>query len=174
MSDWRSIDNEGRVKQGVSRPVAPGRATPDVAVHLRIAAYLAGLGEIGWSKMFLTPQFGPRQRIGLVITEAELEPDPVMKPGTLCNRCKACVAQCPGHCIPADRSVKVTLAGHAVEWADLNCQGCNVAFRGGVVSEQPLSEELKYDMSGKNDLKPGWWSPFFRKPRNLYLSLIHI
>ena len=58
-SDWRAIDNEGRLKSDFSRPVAPGRAAPDVMVNLRIASYLAGLGEIGFSKMFLTPEFGP-------------------------------------------------------------------------------------------------------------------
>ena len=76
-SDWRAIDQDGDLYQNFSRPVAPGRAAPDVAVHLRIAAYLAGLGEIGYSKVFLTPQFGPRQRVGIIITEAELDPDPV-------------------------------------------------------------------------------------------------
>ncbi len=167
-SDWRAIDNEGRTRADFSRPVAPGKATPDVMVNLRIAAYLAGLGEIGFSKMFLTPQFGPRNRLGIVITEAELEPDPVMKPGTLCNRCMACIRQCPGQCMPPDRTVKVTLAGHAVEWTDIDCTACDITFRGGATSATPLPDGRKYDTYGKQDLKPGWWSPFFRKPRNLY------
>ena len=41
-------------------------------VHLRIAGYLCGLGEIGYSKMLLTPEFGPRVRVGIIITEMEL------------------------------------------------------------------------------------------------------
>lgn len=169
-SDWRAIDNTGGPRTEMSRPVAPGRAAPDVAVNLRIAAYLCGLGEIGWSKMFLTSRFGPRQRIGIVITEAELEPDPLMKPGTLCNRCMACVKQCPGKAIPSDKRVTVTLAGNKVEWADIDCNKCNVGLKGGEISEKELGEDTRYDKWGKWDLKPGWWSPFTRKPRNLYNS----
>ena len=92
-SDWRAIDNAGNPRREYSRPVAPGRAAPDVMIHLRIAAYLAGLGEIGYSKVFLTPQFGPRQRIGVVLTEAELEPDPIYSGPPLCNRSMACVRE---------------------------------------------------------------------------------
>ena len=36
----------GNFRKGWSRPVRPGQATPDVMIHLRIAAYLCGLGEI--------------------------------------------------------------------------------------------------------------------------------
>lgn len=41
------------------------------------------------------PRFGPFQRFAFILTEAELEADAVASP-TLCNRCGACVAACPG------------------------------------------------------------------------------
>lgn len=167
-SDWRAIDQVGRTRADFSVPVAPGRATPDVAVNLRIAAYLCGLGEIGWSKMFLTPQFGPRQRVGIVLTEAALEPDPVMKPGTLCNRCMACVKQCPAQAIPADRSVKVKLGGYDVEWADVDMDRCDFCFKGADVKEADDGRPDYSDPAYGKRTKPGWWSPFFKKPRNLY------
>jgi len=44
----------------------------------RHAATRAGLGEFGFSGLVLTPQFGPRQRFVSVITEAELEADPML------------------------------------------------------------------------------------------------
>jgi len=40
----------------------------------------AELGEIGWSKVFLTKKFGPRQRFHAIITDLEVEPDPLVKP----------------------------------------------------------------------------------------------
>lgn len=168
-SDWRAVNNEGVRGQGYSRPVAPGRAAPDVMVHLRIAGFLCGLGEIGYSKVFLTPQFGPRQRIGLVITEAELEPDPIMKPGTLCNRCMACVRECPGKAISRDRTVKVKLAGHDVEWGELDCAACGIAFRGGELTDRSLTPEEAYmePQQGRNVAR-GSWTPFMHKPKNLY------
>ena len=165
-SDWRSIDNVGGPRPDFSRPVAPGRAAPDVMVHLRIAAYLAGLGEIGFSKMLLTPQFGPRQRVGIVITEAELEPDPIYDGPPLCNRCLACVHDCPGQAFDPDRTVKVTLAGREVEWMDIDCNACDMAFRGGQVDDS-VSPQDSYAAMGRGN-RPGWWSPFYRKPRNLY------
>ena len=68
-SDWRAIDNGGELRPQFSRPARPGQAAPDIMVHLRIAAFLCGLGEIGFSKMFLTPQFGPRNILGIILTD---------------------------------------------------------------------------------------------------------
>lgn len=168
-SDWRAIDQEGNLPPRYSRPVAPGRAAPDVMVHQRIAGFLCGLGEIGWSKMLLTPQFGPRNRFGIILTEAELEPDPIYDGPKLCNRCYACVDACPGHAIPRDRSVKVTLAGHEVEWADIDCEACDIAFRGGLeTDEPPAAEDAYFDPMYGHYVKRGSWTPFYRKPRNLY------
>lgn len=164
-SDWRAIGNKGEPRPGYSRPVRPGQACPDVMVHLRIAAYLAGLGEIGYSKVFLTPEFGPRQRIGIVLTEAELEPSPIYDGPKLCNRCMACVRDCPGDAIPADRTVKVTLAGHELEWADIDCDACGRAFTGA----EPVAEGEKGTyVAGREDYRPSNISPFYQKPRNLY------
>lgn len=164
-SDWRAIGNKGEPRSGYSRPVRPGQACPDVMVHLRIAAYLAGLGEIGYSKVFLTPEFGPRQRIGIVLTEAELEPSPIYDGPKLCNRCMACVKDCPGQAIPKDKTVKVTLAGHEVEWADIDCDVCASAFTGA----EPVGDGEKGDyISGREDYRPSNISPFYHKPRNLY------
>lgn len=164
-SDWRAIDNEGFLKENYSRPVEPGKPIPDIMVHLRIAGYLCGLGEIGYSKMLLTPEFGPRVRVGIIITEMELEPDPIMEPGTLCNRCMACVNQCPGNCIPKDKTVKVKLGGYDVEWADIDTVKCDRIFRGA--QEVPEGETGDY-LDDSDKYMPGAHSPFYHKPRNLY------
>ncbi|MBP8638845.1 MAG: epoxyqueuosine reductase [Dictyoglomi bacterium] len=173
-SDWRAIDNEGNLKPRYSRPVAPNKAQPDVMVHLRIAAYLAGLGEIGYSKVFLTPEFGPRQRLGIVITEAELEPDPIYEGTPLCDQCMACVKECPGNAISATKTVKVTLAGHEVEWGELDCKACDIAFRGGKAIKDPdedieFLEDYTEPMYGYR-IKPNYITPFYKKPRNLYIT----
>ena len=163
-SDWRAINNVGENIPKYSRPTRPGQACPDIMVHLRIAAYLCGLGEIGFSKMFLSPQFGPRCRVGIVLTDVELEPDPIYDGPQLCNRCMACIKACPGQCFPTDKTVKVNLAGHEVEWADLDMWKCTTAFRGAV--ETGIPQEDPY-MPGTTYV-PGSWSPFYHKPHNLY------
>ena len=52
-------------------PLRPGGVAPDVNLAIRIAALAAGLGEMGWSKVFLTKKFGPRQRFHAIITDLE-------------------------------------------------------------------------------------------------------
>ena len=166
-SDWRAIDNEGFMRENYSRPVAPGKAAPDVMISMRIAGYLCGLGEIGYSKMLLTPEFGPRLRVGIIITELELEPDPVMEPGTLCNRCMACVRECPGGCIPKDRTIKANVNGKELEWADVDMQKCCMAFRGG---EKCADGETGNYFEDRDDYKPSSISPFYQKPPTVYKS----
>ena len=164
-SDWRGIDNEGFARENYSRPVREGQAMPDVMIQLRIAAYLCGLGEIGFSKMFLSPQFGPRCRVGIILTDLELEPDPIYDGQKLCNRCMACIRACPGHAFSTEKTVKVNLAGHEVEWSDLDMDKCNYAFVGardsGVEQKDPY-------LPGLSTSVPGEWSPFYHKPHNLY------
>jgi NAD-dependent dihydropyrimidine dehydrogenase PreA subunit len=166
-SDWRAIDNLGNLRNDYSRPVAPGRAAPDIMVQLRIAAYLCGLGEIGFSKMLLTPQFGPRNRVGIILTDVKLEPDPIYSGPQLCNQCMACVKACPGGCIPADKTVKVKLAGKDLEWSDIDMIKCDETFRGAVRHETPVAENERY-VDGEKNLGRGSWTPFNEKPRNLY------
>ena len=80
----------GMFRKGWSRPVRPGLPYPDVLVSFRIAAYMAGLGEFGWSKVFLTPEFGPRQRFAIMFTDAELEPDPIFEGTSATAASSAC------------------------------------------------------------------------------------
>ena len=74
-----------------TRPARPGQEAPDLQFQFRLAAVACGLGEIGWSKMFLTKDFGPLQRVAFIFTDAELEPDPLYDGEPLCRRCMACV-----------------------------------------------------------------------------------
>ena len=118
-----------RLGSGAGRAVAEGLPRPDVFIHFRIAAYLCGMGEIGWSKVFLTPEFGPRQRFAFILTDAELEPDPLVTPGTLCDRCKLCVRDCPAGAISKDESIQVTLAGQPVEWGRFDEEKCACVYQ---------------------------------------------
>ena len=101
----------------------------EVALHVRIAATLAGLGEMGWSKVFMTKENGPRQRLNIILTEAELEPDP-LRIGELCDRCKRCVVECPGGAIPKDKSVSIEVEGQKLEWGDIDLGKCKLTHFG--------------------------------------------
>ena len=77
--------------------------------------------------MFLTKEFGPRQRIALLLTDAEFEYDPIVPPGTICDRCKLCAKACTGQAIPTDesKSVRVVIDGVPDEWADIDNTICS-------------------------------------------------
>lgn len=167
-SDWRAIDNEGNIRKGFSKPVEPDKPAPDIMVHLRLAAFAAGLGEIGWSKMLITPEFGPALRVGLVLTELELEPDPIYDGPELCNKCMACVKACPGNAISRTESVKINIAGHDVEWGKLDCDACDVAFRGA--EEINDNNDKGYYVNGSEKFRPNRISPFYKGPPKVYNS----
>lgn len=136
-SNGQDPELTGKLREGWSRPVSPDKPAPDVFVQLRIAAFCAGLGEIGYSKMFLSPEFGPRQRLAVVLTDAPLEPDPLFE-GNLCDRCMACVKECTGEAISKTKTVKVTVAGRELEWGDIDFKLCSRYFCGASKEFNPF------------------------------------
>ncbi len=141
----------------------PGRPAPNVFINVRIAAAACGLGEIGWSKVFLHPVYGPRVRIGTILTDAVLEPDELIKPGTICKRCMRCVPNCPGNAIPPRDGPTVTIKidDQEYSWGDVHMGRCTATHHGinykaspflkkffpGFnleITESSMSEELAY------------------------------
>lgn len=121
----------------LSVPVKEGLPNPDILVDYRVAAYAAGLGEFGYSKVFLTPEFGPFQRFVLLLTDAPLEADPIYE-GKLCDRCMRCARACSGGAISMTETETITIAGHKVEFGKLDVQKCSVAYMGGNTEYNPF------------------------------------
>jgi epoxyqueuosine reductase len=111
------------------RPVRPGGTRPDGLLSLRVVGCAAGLGELGLSKLLLTPQFGPRQRIFCILTDAELEPDPLLK-DAVCDECGECVRACPSGAIPAERDVTFRIEDRVFGHGSLDCEKCHVPHIG--------------------------------------------
>lgn len=74
--------------------VRPDLPPPNVMIDVKDAAVRAGLGEIGFCRELLTPQFGPRQRLQLILTDAELTPTPLWAE-PICDQCMLCAETCP-------------------------------------------------------------------------------
>jgi len=105
------------------RPVRPGGTRPDGMLSLRVVGCAAGLGELGLSKLLLTPQFGPRQRIFAMLTDAVLDPDPLLA-GSVCDNCGECVRACPSGAIPKERGVEIEIEGRKFSHGLLDCEKC--------------------------------------------------
>jgi ferredoxin len=103
---------------------------PDGIVSLRVMGVAAGLGELGRCKIFLSPQFGPRQRIFGVLTDAELTPTPLFK-GKVCDDCMLCVKHCEANAIGSgERTHKIPIEDQVYSHAPLDCKKCGVVHRG--------------------------------------------
>jgi epoxyqueuosine reductase len=73
-----------------------GGAVPNAPMQLdsKALAHAAGLGSVGKGGFFLTREYGHRQRVALILTDLELEGDPIVDLD-FCKDCDACLKACP-------------------------------------------------------------------------------
>jgi epoxyqueuosine reductase QueG len=110
-------------------PVRPGLPPPNVMIDVRAAAVRAGLGEIGYCDEVLTPQFGPRQRFQLILTDAPLAPTPLLAE-PVCDLCKACMESCPLGAWDETKDGPIALAGKAMTVAGIDYGKCRQCRNG--------------------------------------------
>jgi len=70
----------------------------------KLAAYEAGLGVYGRCGIIVTPKYGPRVNLRVVLTDASLEPDRRLTDFNPCLKCRLCVDLCPPKAIREDVS----------------------------------------------------------------------
>lgn len=76
----------------------------DGGVFAKDAAVLAGLGVIGRNNLVVTPAYGPRVRLVVVLTATRLVPTSPVAAFTPCDRCPApCLDACPQGALAGDR-----------------------------------------------------------------------
>ena len=135
---WEAVPHYPAVPEGngtIREPVAEGKVPPNVVCSIRVIAAGCGLGEIGYSKVFLTKEFGPRVRLGLIFTDCELEPDPILDTGDICIHCGACARECPGNAVPSlkekDKRLYIDYAGEKKVWyGDVQMGRCTLSHHG--------------------------------------------
>lgn len=145
---YPGVTHGERTPQG--KPLREGGVAPDVNISIRIAGIAAGLGEIGWSKIFMTKKFGPRQRLAAIITDLPLESDPLVEPGSICDRCMECVKGCSACAIPhrkENKTVKIKIEDNVYEWSDVHMGRCTLSYHGGDSMNSPF---IHRDMPGWN------------------------
>jgi len=105
-------------------------------VHAKLCAHEAGLGVYGRSGLILHPRLGNRIAIGVVLTDAALEPDPKLQGYEPCQGCSACSDGCPGGAYEPDgcyhgswskqRCLSAPAEGAACVWCWECCPACRV------------------------------------------------
>jgi len=129
-----------RWPEGVA--VGPGKPAPNVTPSFRYAAVAAGLGEIGYCRVFLTPEFGHRQQLGMVISDAELRPDPLSE-DRVCEGldCAACIRGCPLGAISAEETEEVSIAGREATVGKINFSACRKCPNGAFPNKSDQTGE---------------------------------
>lgn len=130
------------------RPDGSKKVPPDVFFDFRTSAFLCGVGEIGRSRMLLNPKFGPFNRIYFIVTECELEEDPIVT--GICDGCGECVRRCPAKAL-LDRGDDIDIPGIAnVKRCALDVGKCRIAHISGAFSPFASDEALEYALNITN------------------------
>jgi len=125
-------------------PISPLRKSgvaPGVHLAIRIAGVAAGVGEISWSKVFMTKKFGPRVRLAAIITDLPLEPDPLLEPNSICTKCMLCTKGCPSGAIPhikEGKVVEIKIEDNTYQWGDVDMGKCTLSYHGGDSTVSPF------------------------------------
>ena len=114
-------------------PVRKGAPAANVMLDFDDAAVRAGVGEIGYCGFLLTPDFGPRQRIQIILTDAEIEPDLILGK-EICLHNQECKGFCP---LPAFKEEKsITICGKNMTVADIDYRVCTTCKNGAMLNRQ--------------------------------------
>ncbi|MBN1444541.1 MAG: hypothetical protein JW957_00340 [Candidatus Omnitrophica bacterium] len=113
---------------GVS--VREGSPAPNIMLDFDDAAVRAGAGEIGYCGVFLTPEFGPRQRFQIILTDAEIEPDP-LSAEPVCLFDKGCRGFCPLGAFEGEK--EIIIAGKKMTGAGIDYRGKCLTCKNGAM-----------------------------------------
>lgn len=86
----------------------------------RHAAVAAGIAELGWNGLTMTPEFGSMQRLNTLLTSAELEPTPLYDGPPLSSpeKCqRKCVRICPAGAFSENETQSCVIGGKTLTYA---------------------------------------------------------
>ncbi len=139
-----------------SVPIPAHLPPPDGSGHFfsqRHAAVACGMGDLGWSHLFISPQFGTRQRLSAVITGAELQQDPLVE-DRLCDRYFGCVEKCPPKAHSEEGGPRVVIGDREIQVSTFDKSRCGIADGGSMgawCDEKPQGDRnLGHNLAGQD------------------------
>lgn len=114
-------------------PVAANRPAPNVYPDFDYAAVACGLCSISYNRIPFSKEFGSRQRFHMILTDAELEPTPLLK-DSVCNGCKACADACPLGAISKTETEQITICGQSFTVGKIDLEKCKNCQNGAVAN----------------------------------------
>lgn len=120
----------------------------------RFGAYVAGIAAPGISGNAITAEYGATVILSTIVTDAELESDPILDPryffDNLCQKCMACKASCPPKMFMPDEEEYTLINGHLyprgkkrdIKLCSISCAGLH-----------SLSADKKWSSWGKRWIK---------------------
>lgn len=101
-------------------------------ISLKHAAELAGLGRIGRNTLLINDRLGNALWLSAVVTEAQLESDPIADYVSCIPGCKLCVTACPVHALDGEQIDQAACSAYAYGERDggeyrIHCFACRKA-----------------------------------------------
>jgi len=98
-------------------------------ISLRHAAYKAGLGILGRNNLLINREFGNSVYIGAILTDAAIEPDPIVDDFTCPTNCSLCLEACPVEALDGITVIQKlcrehSIVEHARGWDIYTCSEC--------------------------------------------------
>ncbi len=139
----------------VGQPIPYVELLPDLRAQSPFAA-ATGIGTLGKSGFLMTPEFGPRQRLAFVLTDAEFSSAPKEAQTSPCpDDCRACVSGCPVQALQSEKIKKVKISdGNVYPVFERNEVRCQWARCMGMTE-------------GEGSALPGWKLPDLAVPDKL-------
>jgi epoxyqueuosine reductase len=109
----------------------PWRQYGRAVLSMRHAGDLAGLGVLGKNTLLINDKFGNMIQIGAVLTDIELEPDPIATYEGCLSDCRRCLDSCPQNAldgITVDRKLCRPISNHVNEKGYV-LKKCNICRR---------------------------------------------